>query len=100
VIVGVNRFGGEGRPADEPPLPIQRIDPRLEEEQRARLADFRQGRDAAGAAAALDAVERAARGRDNLLPPILGAVEARATLGEIADRLRAVFGVYRPTASV
>jgi len=100
VIVGVNRFGDEGRPADEPPLPIQRIDPRLEEEQRARLAAFRQGRDAAGAAAALDAVERAARGRDNLLPPILGAVEARATLGEIADRLRAVFGVYRPTASV
>jgi methylmalonyl-CoA mutase, N-terminal domain len=56
---------------------------------------LRQGRDQSAWRSALDAVGSAARGRDNLLPPIIAAVEARATVGEIADTLRAVFGEYR-----
>ena len=95
VIVGVNRFKDEATPGAAP-IPLQKIDPRLEEEQRARLKAFKEGRDGPAAQKALQAVERAATGGDNLLPHILAAVEARATLGEIADRLRAVFGTYRP----
>ena len=56
---------------------------------------LRARRDAAATEAALLAVESAARGRENLMPVILRAVEACATLGEIADRLRAAFGAYR-----
>jgi methylmalonyl-CoA mutase N-terminal domain/subunit len=96
VIVGVNRFRDEAAPEGASGMPLQRIDPRLEEDQRARLKAFKEGRDGAAAQAALQVVERAARDGDNLLPRILAAVEARATVGEIADRLRAVFGTYRP----
>ena len=99
VIVGVNRFADDGQGAGGATIPIQKIDPELEGAQRSRLAAFKRERDAAGAAAALAQVERAARGGGNLMPPILEAVERRATLGEIADRLRAVFGVYRAVAS-
>ena len=95
VIVGVNRFR-DAAAGSAAPMPLQKIDPRLEEDQRARLKAFKERRDGAAARAALQAVERAAGGGDNLLPHILAAVEARATLGEIADRLRAVFGTYRP----
>jgi methylmalonyl-CoA mutase N-terminal domain/subunit len=99
VIVGVNRYASGG---EEPgsSVPLLRIDPRLEEEQRARLRVFRERRDASAAAAALGAVGEAARGDANLLPAMVGAVEARATLGEIADALRAVFGTYRPAAAI
>ncbi|OLD64173.1 MAG: methylmalonyl-CoA mutase, partial [Acidobacteria bacterium 13_1_40CM_2_68_5] len=100
VIVGVNRFQDEGGEGTAPPIPIQRIDPRLEEEQRARLLAFKQRRTRAAVDAALASIERAAVGAQNLLPHILKAVEARATLGEISDRLRAVFGSYRPASGV
>jgi methylmalonyl-CoA mutase N-terminal domain/subunit len=100
VIVGVNRFVEEVRPGEGPSIPIQTIDPRLEDDQRARLCAFKERRDGAAVRAALEALERAARGRDNLLPLMVRAVEARATLGEIADRLRAVFGAYRPAARI
>ena len=100
VIVGVNRFQDEGGEGTAPPIPIQKIDPRLEEEQRARLLAFKQRRTRAAVDAALASVERAAGGAQNLLPHILKAVEARATLGEISDRLRAVFGSYRPASGV
>ncbi len=100
IIVGVNRFADEGAGQGGASIPILKIDPRLEEGQRSRLATFKAGRDAASASAALAQVERAARGRDNLLPALLAAVEARATLGEIADRLRGVFGSYRPGATL
>ncbi|HKN46562.1 MAG TPA: methylmalonyl-CoA mutase family protein [Candidatus Polarisedimenticolia bacterium] len=99
VIVGVNRFADGGEGAGGATIPIQKIDPGSEEEQRSRLAAFKRERDSARAAAGLAEVERAARGGENLMPPILEAVERRATLGEIADRLRAVFGVYRAAAS-
>ena len=100
VVVGVNRFQDEAGEGAAPPMPIQKIDPRLEEEQRARLVAFKQRRARAAVDAALASVERAAAGTQNLLPHILKAVEARATLGEISDRLRAVFGSYRPASGV
>jgi len=100
VIVGVNRFQDEGGEGAAPSVPIQKIDPRIEEEQRARLAAFKERRERAAVDAALASVERAARGGENLLPGILQAVETRATLGEISDRLRAVFGSYRPASGV
>jgi methylmalonyl-CoA mutase N-terminal domain/subunit len=100
VIVGVNRYASGEREERGDEVPILKIDPRLEEAQKARLAAFRQRRDGAAAGAALDAIEQAARGRDNLMPLVLRAVEAHATLGEISDRLRGVFGTHRPTAAV
>jgi methylmalonyl-CoA mutase N-terminal domain/subunit len=93
VIVGVNRFGDDA--AGE--IALHRLDPALEAAQAARLARLRATRDGAAADAATRALGEAARGTENLLPFILRAVKARATLGEIADALRAVFGEYRPS---
>ncbi|HWP99664.1 MAG TPA: methylmalonyl-CoA mutase family protein [Vicinamibacterales bacterium] len=91
VVVGVNRFA-----TDEPVrIDVLRIDPEVEARQIERVRRVRATRDAARWRAALARVAEAARGRDNLVPPILEAVEARATLGEIADTLREVFGEYR-----
>jgi methylmalonyl-CoA mutase N-terminal domain/subunit len=98
VIVGVTRFVDDG--AGGPAIPLQRIDPKLEEGQRARLRAFKSARDGAAPEAALRRLGSAARGRDNLMPRILEAVEARATLGEISDRLRGVFGAYAPTVQI
>src|SRR5450432_2184270 len=92
VIVGVNRFAenDDGAPA------LHRLDPAVEAAQVERLGRLRATRDGAAAQAATRAVSEAARGTANLLPCILQAVKARATLGEIADALRAVFGEYHP----
>jgi len=94
VIVGVNRFVEDGA---EAPAEILRIDPALEREQVARVQALRARRDAAAWTTALDALEARARGADNLLPAIIDAVLARATVGEIAGRLRQVFGEHRET---
>jgi methylmalonyl-CoA mutase, N-terminal domain len=94
VIVGVNRFGDSAGAADRGGL--HHLDPSLEQAQVARLAQFRAARDEAATRGATAALAEAARGTANLLPCILRAVKARATLGEIADALRAVFGEYRP----
>jgi methylmalonyl-CoA mutase N-terminal domain/subunit len=91
VVVGVNRFA-EGEAARPPVL---RVDETLRRERAERLGALRARRDAASAAEALFAVESAAGSGANLLPPILGAVERLATLGEISDRLRAVLGTHR-----
>jgi len=90
VVVGVNRFteGESGRP------PVLKIDEQLQRKATERLVALRAGRDAAAVEQALDAVEQAARGEENVLPRILGAVEANATLGEISDRMRHVFGAF------
>ena len=93
VVVGVNRHteGGGLRP------PVLRVDEELARARAQRLAALRGRRDAAAAGRALAAVEEAARGETNVVPPILEAVERRVTLGEISDRLRAVFGVHHET---
>ncbi|MEK6407118.1 MAG: methylmalonyl-CoA mutase family protein [Acidobacteriota bacterium] len=89
-IVGVNRFTSD----EGATVPLLRIDPELERQQIERLNSVRARRDGDAVSAALDEVEQAARSDENLMPRIIRAVEASATLGEISDRLRAVFGEY------
>jgi methylmalonyl-CoA mutase N-terminal domain/subunit len=96
VVVGVNRY--VDAPAPSPPL--QRIDPAAEAAQRERLARLRAERDAGACAAALERLETAARGTANLMPLIIEAVGAQATLGEIADRLRLAWGEHRELITV
>ena len=91
VVVGVNRFDA----GETTPIGTHRIDPRIEIDQAASVAALRAARDPAAPRAALATVERAARDGTNLTPPIIAAVEALATVGEIADTLRGVFGEYR-----
>ncbi len=96
VVVGVNRF------VDDAPLaaPPFSQDPAVERDRARFLADWRASRPAATVEQALAAVTRTARGTDSLLPPILAALTARATLGEVCDAMRDVFGVHRPGESV
>jgi methylmalonyl-CoA mutase N-terminal domain/subunit len=97
-VVGVNKFRDDG--AGEAKAPLQRIDPEGERRQVERVRRVRAERDPAVWSAALDRLEDAARGTDNLLPPILEAVNAYATVGEISDRLRTAFGVHRELITV
>jgi methylmalonyl-CoA mutase N-terminal domain/subunit len=87
----VNRFEVE----EEKPIPIQRIDPALEPKQVERVRGLRSKRDASLWKAALAGVEAAARSDQNMMPRILAAVEANATVGEISDAMRRVFGEYK-----
>jgi methylmalonyl-CoA mutase N-terminal domain/subunit len=96
VVVGVNRFRDE---ATSTP-PTQRIDPEGERQQVEGLRRVRAERDPGAWADALRRVDEAARGTDNLLPPIIEAVKAYATVGEIADHLRAAWGVHRELITV
>ena len=96
IVVGVNRFEVE----EEKPIPIQRIDPALEPKQIERVRALRAKRDAGPHQAALKSVEDAARSGANLMPRILAAVEAYATVGEISDALRRVFGEYKEAVVV
>jgi methylmalonyl-CoA mutase, N-terminal domain len=93
VVVGVNRFQIQGE--DEKAVPIQRIDPALEPKQVERLRALRAKRNAGTWQAAIRAVEDTARSGDNLMPRILAAVEANATVGEISDAMRKVYGEYK-----
>ncbi len=96
IIVGVNEYtSGDSTPSD-----ILKVNPELEEKQRMRLAKVRAERDQAAANAALARVEAAARDGSNLMPPIIDAVRAYGTLGEIADAMRRVFGEYQPRSEV
>ncbi|MDH3518262.1 MAG: methylmalonyl-CoA mutase family protein, partial [Acidimicrobiia bacterium] len=90
VVVGVNRFaeGGGGS------VPMLEIDPQLEIDQKRRLATFRAARDEARLAAAMAAVISAAQSAENLLYPMKSALQAGATVGEVSDVLRGVFGVH------
>ncbi len=87
-VVGVNRYRSE----DTDPVPVFRIDPREEDARIRELSAFRSRRDGAAAAASLDRLRESAHGSGNLMPPIRAAVESHATLGEISDALRDVFG--------
>ena len=91
IVVGVNRFEVE----DERPIPIQKIDPTLEPKQIERVRALRARRDPGPWQAALQGVEDAARAGDNVMPKIVAAVEACATVGEISDAMRRVFGEYK-----
>ncbi len=89
--VGVNAF----RKDEEEPIPILKIDETVARAQVERLRAVKASRNAGAVKAALDRVERTAREGANLVPPVIEAVKAYATLGEISDVLRKVFGVYR-----
>jgi len=93
VIPGVNKFASDGEPSD---VEVHRVPIELERAQVARLAKVRAERDEVAAHGALARLEEAARGRANLMPVITDAVRAYATIGEITNALRRVFGVYQP----
>jgi methylmalonyl-CoA mutase N-terminal domain/subunit len=91
IVVGVNKFQQE----EKDPASTFRLDPALEQQQIARLRELRASRDGQAVETRLCALESAARSSDNLMPHILACAEAYATVGEISDRLRVVFGEYR-----
>ena len=93
IVVGVNQFAMDAGDA----IPIQRIDETLERKQVERVRDLRARRDQQKLLAALEEIETGARSAQNLMPLILQAVESFATVGEISDTLRHVFGEYRET---
>ena len=94
IVVGVNDFVGSTEGNDARIIPILRIDAQIERSQIARLAALRAKRDTVRAKSALAELQRRAATTENLLPAILAAVEAYATVGEISDALRRVFGEY------
>jgi methylmalonyl-CoA mutase N-terminal domain/subunit len=96
VVVGVNKFGSE----DEEPVQVAELDPELKRGQVERLRRVRSERDQAAVDAALKSLEEAARDNDNILYPMRDALAAYATLGEVSDCLRAVFGQYEPRGAV
>ncbi|MFG2195174.1 methylmalonyl-CoA mutase [Streptomyces sp. NPDC048639] len=93
VVVGVNRF----RQDEEEPYAPLRVDPAIENRQAEKLAALRAGRDQSVVDAALRELKKAAEGTDNLLYPMKDALAARATLGEVCNALRHVWGAYVPT---
>jgi methylmalonyl-CoA mutase, N-terminal domain len=92
-VVGVNKF--ETSADDE--VEIQRIEEQAVKRQLGRLGDLRANRDNEAVSKALTVIEDTARGTDNLLPPMKEALRLRATLGEVSNSLRSVFGEYEPT---
>jgi methylmalonyl-CoA mutase N-terminal domain/subunit len=96
IVVGVNRFVADR----EPEVPSLAIDPQLERDQVARVRAMRASRNQPETDRALAALASAARTNDELVPPIVGAVVAHATVGEIADVLREIFGEYVPAKTL
>jgi methylmalonyl-CoA mutase N-terminal domain/subunit len=96
VVVGLNRFQVKG----EEKIPLLKVAPEMEEKQKARLKELKQTRDNAAVSQTLAQLKTAAQGTDNLMPPILSAVRTLATLGEICDTLREVFGEYEAPALI
>lgn len=92
VIVGVNEFVSDAHV----PFELQATDPSLEPTQNERVASLRKKRDADAWRRALDEVRATAKTSENLMPKLVSAVQANATVGEVADVLRDVFGEYRP----
>ncbi|MFI5657276.1 methylmalonyl-CoA mutase [Streptomyces sp. NPDC051684] len=93
VVVGVNRY----QLAGEEPYEPHRVDPAIEAQQAERLAKLRAGRDQSAVDAALAELKKAAEGEDNVLYPMKDALRARATVGEVCDALRGVWGAYVPS---
>ncbi|MFD7947191.1 methylmalonyl-CoA mutase family protein, partial [Streptomyces sp. NPDC059744] len=93
VVVGVNRFQLD----EEEPYEPLRVDPAIEAQQAARLAKLRAERDQGAVDEALGRLKKAAEGTDNVLYPMKDALAARATVGEVCNALREVWGTYVPT---
>ena len=93
VIVGVNKF----ERGESAPIPVFRVNPAVEQARIEEIRALRAGRNSSTWRQAMNDLEAAARSTDNLMPRILAAAEADATVGEISDTLRAVFGEYRDT---
>jgi methylmalonyl-CoA mutase N-terminal domain/subunit len=93
VVVGVNRF----ETAEQEPIPVLEIDPTIEESQREALAERRVKREGSAVEKALADVAEVAKSTENLMGPMRDALLAGATIGEVSDELREVFGVHRPT---
>ncbi|MFB6713862.1 MULTISPECIES: methylmalonyl-CoA mutase [unclassified Streptomyces] len=93
VVVGVNRFQLD----EEEPYEPLRVDPAIEAQQAARLAKLRAERDQGVVDTALAELRKAAEGTDNVLYPMKAALKARATVGEVCDALRGVWGTYEPS---
>jgi len=91
IIVGLNQFQIE----EEPLRDILRIKPEAERYQKGKLAKVKKERNNTKVKETLSVLKKAAQGTDNVVPPILEAVKVYATLGEISDTLREVFGEYR-----
>ena len=96
IVVGMNKFRDEETATPS----LQKIDPEGERRQCERVAKVRAERDPAAWEAAMDRLEDCARGQENLLPPMIEAVKAYATVGEVCDRLRAVWGEHRELITV
>jgi methylmalonyl-CoA mutase N-terminal domain/subunit len=96
VVVGVNRYVDDPVPAPA----LQRIDPRREQEQIERVLRVRAERDAGAWSTAMERLEADARSGTNVMPALIDAVKARATIGEISDHLRAVWGEHRELITV
>ncbi len=92
VVVGVNQF----QIRESAPRGLERVDASVGERQKTKLAALRSRRDNVRVQAALASLTQIAASNDNLMPAVLEAVRAYATLGEICDCLRRVFGEYRP----
>jgi methylmalonyl-CoA mutase N-terminal domain/subunit len=95
IVVGVNEHVSD----DAPPANLFQVDPAVGVALAEKVARYRAARGRDAAQRALDALETTARGRENLVPRIVDAVEAAVTLGEICDRLRGVFGVHQPSVT-
>jgi len=95
IVVGQNAYVGEA-----PPVPVLKIDPQIEQAQRKRLGAWRDERDQAACDAALATIAQHAAGDDNLMPPIIDAVRAGATVGEIAGVLRAAWGTHQEVLTI
>jgi len=92
VVVGVNKFISEAEASYQP----LRVDPAIEEQQAKRLARLRAARDGDEWHRRIDELKRAAAGQENVLVPLGNALAAQATVGEVCDALRDVWGTYRP----
>lgn len=96
IVVGLNKFQDE----EAPPKNLLRVDPAVMESQVARLKQLKTERDNVGVESALKKLKKCAQGSDNLMPPIMEAVKRYATLGEICDKLREVFGEYKALSTL
>lgn len=95
IIVGVNRYEGGGE--NDPDMELHTVDESIRERQTEKLAGLKESRDNAAVEKALLTLRRAAEGAGNLLYPMKEALSELATLGEVSDVLRGVFGEYRPS---